>query len=197
MTTENMQRKNLSVYDETLAIIDYIAVSIEKTPEEVIKFLNRIKNFRNGVLKQGIEDDEKQIYYKIEGILQDIGNITVSALLNRVRQTNVHELLKTELSKGSITFIVAQILNKLYQDTQDENLLQQAIQEVIKNNYSKRETQKYINDLLNKNGYIKTDELLEYKNKLKKISRAKIDKLDDEQKQQFQMLLDEMIKIIS
>lgn len=187
MTTENMQRENLSLYDETLALVDYVAVSLDISSDEVLKLLNRIKNFKSGVLTNGISESEKKDYFKVEKILENTGKITVSTLINRVKKTNVHPMLQSALSKGDLTFAVAQVLNEI----KDEKILQSAIEEILKNNYSKRETQQYLNTLIpqkkKKNAY---------SDKLKRIANIKIGNLEESKKNEIDALLDRIFKIV-
>ena len=184
-TTENMQRENLSLYDETLALVDYVAVSLDVSTEDVLKLLNRIKNFKNGVLTNGITDAEKKEYFQVEKILENTGKITVSTLINRVKKTNVHTLLQKELSKGDMTFAVAQVLNEI----KDEKILEDAISEVIKQNYSKRETQQYINKL------IPRKQKNQYADKIKRVSKIKIDTLGEVEQKKIDELLTKILKI--
>lgn len=143
MISENMQREDLSPYDETLALIDYLSVSLDISSEQTIKTLFRFKNFISGRLQ--LEDDEKDLHEKSEEILKRTGKITVSGLVNRLFIFNMHSLIKDELTKGTLSFSNAQILNKI----KHEKILASAIKTVIEKNYSKRETQEYVRLLLN------------------------------------------------
>ena len=185
MTTENMQRENLSLYDETLALVDYVAVSLDISFDEVLKLLNRIKNYKNGVLINGITEKEKREYFKVEKILENTGKITISTLINRIKKTNVHPLLQKVLSKGNMTFAVAQVLNEI----KDEKILEDAINEVIKQNYSKRETQQYLNSFLSRK------EKSQYTNKLKRVAKIKIDTLGEAKQKKIDILITKIFEI--
>jgi len=185
MTTENMQREDLSLYDETLALVDYVAVSLDISFNEVIKLLNRIKNFKNGVLAKGITEKDKKEYFKVEEILDNTGKITVSTLINRVKRTNVHILLQKALSKGDITFAVAQILNEI----KDKEVLEKAIDKVIKQKYSKRETQQYLSTLFPQK------QKSQYADRLKRVAKIKIDTLNEEEQKEIDNLITKIFKI--
>ncbi len=142
MTSENMQRENLSPYDETLAILDYISVSLGKTTEETIKILTRFKNYNAGNIT--LKDEEKRLHSEIESILKKTGRLTISSVVNRFPMLNMNPIIKEELSKGSISFSNAKILNSI----EDDEILKQAIEYVKNNNLSKRETAQYIKELI-------------------------------------------------
>lgn len=185
MTTENMQRENLSLYDETLALLDYVAVSLETTPEETEKLLNRFKNFKSGAISS-ISNKEKEKYFKVEDILSKTGKISISTLINRLKKTKVHPLLKKVLSEGRITFAVAQILNSI----KNEEDLQRAINETIKQNFSKRELMQYTKQLLpvkkNEDAFLQ---------KTKKISRIDLKKLSKEKQEEINRLIDKILTL--
>ena len=185
MTTENLQRENLSPYDETLALVDYVGVSLGISFDEVIKLLNRIKNFKNGVLVNGITEKEKKEYFEVEKILANTGKITVSTLINRVNKTNVHPLLQEALSKGDMTFAVAQVLDEI----KDEELLRSAIDEALKQNYSKREAQQYLKSILPQKKNNK------YADKLKRIAKIKIDTLEKDKQKEIDTLITKIFEI--
>ena len=183
MTTENIQREDLSVYDETLALLDYLAVSLRIDQAEVIRLLNRYKNYSSGVIE--LTQSEKTNFEKVEIILAKTGKITINALVHRLTMLNVHELLKDELSKGVLSFSNAQILNKI----KEETVLKKAIHEVIEQGYSKRETLIYVKKLLP----------IKQKNEetsIKKISKINIEKLDKDKKKKVSGLIEQILEIV-
>lgn len=183
MTTENIQREDLSVYDETLALLDYLGVSLKIDQKETIKLLNRYKNFNSGAIE--LTQEEKLNFEKVEEILSKTGKITINTLVNRLTMLNVHPLLKEELSRGELSFSNAQILNKL----NDEEVLKAAIKEVLYQGYSKRETSAYINSLLPKK-QVKAD------SNMKKISKIKLDTLDEEKKGRVNDLIKQILALV-
>lgn len=185
MTTENMQRENLSLYDETLALLDYVAVSLETTPEETEKLLNRFKNFKSGAIS-GMSNREKEKYFKVEEILSKTGKISISTLINRLKKTKVHPLLKKVLSEGGITFAVAQILNGI----ENEEDLQRAIDETIKQNFSKRELVQHIKQLL---PVTKSEET--FLLKTKKINRINLKRLSEKRQREINRLIDKILTL--
>ncbi len=186
MTTENMQRENLSLYDETLALIDYVAVSLEVSPEEVERLLNRFKNFKSGVLINSIDTVEKDKYYKIEEILKKTGKIAIGTLINRLKKTKVQKLLQISLSRGEMTFAVAQVLNTI----EDEEVLSTAIDKVLKENLSKRETMQYIKTLI-PNSQDKNEN--DFSKKIKDVGKLKLEKLSSEKQKVINALVEKIL----
>lgn len=185
MITENMQRENLSIYDETLALVDFVAVSLVKKPEEVKKILYRFKNFKNGNLANSLSEEEKKLYFKVEEILEKTGKITVSTLIDRLNKTNVHPLLQKVLSEGKMTFSVAYVLNKI----KDETMLSDAIKKAIEQGLSKREAQEYLNNL------IPRKKETGVQGKLKMVSKLKVNKLDKLKQKEIDELLNRIIEL--
>ncbi len=183
MMTENMQRVDLSVYDETLSLIEYISVALKLPEKETIQILNRFKNFSSGVVE--LTQEEKKRYSSVEELLAKTGKITIGTLINRLSMLNVNEILKKALSKGSISYSNAKSLNKI----KDENALVKAIEIVTANGYSKRETDAYVKELL---ATPKKKELTP----LKKVSQIKYNKLTKEKKELVDSLLKKILEIV-
>lgn len=182
MTTENIQREDLSIYDETLALLDYIGVSLQIGTDEVLKLLNRYKNFSSGVIN--LTQIEKDNYEKVESILAKTGKITINTLVNRLSMLNVHPLLKQKLSEGSLSFSNAQILNKI----SDDALLSSSIDKVISESYSKRETYSFVKSLLPTK---KT-----HSDNIDKISKIKLEQLSKSTKNKVNKLIEEILVLV-
>lgn len=183
MTTENLQRENLSPYDETLALIDYVSVALETDNSSVLKILNRFKNYDSGKIQ--LKPEEKKRFDEVEKILSKTGRITISTLVNRFPMLNIHPLLKEVLSQGKISFSNAKALDAI----KDEKMLTKAIEEVINNGYSKRETAELVKSL------VEQPKKNTQKEKLKVVSRIKLDKLSDEKAKEIESLIDKIIEL--
>ncbi len=188
MATENLQREDLSIYDETLALIDYIAIAVGDSQAEVIKLLNRIKNFTSG--NTLLTDKDKDDYDAVEILLKKTGKITINTLVNRLSMLNMQELIKNELSSGKLSFSCAQALNKI----KDDVTLSLAIEKTISLSLSKRETQALVKSLIPK----KEDKSENSKtlNMFMKIKEASILKLDEENLDKVNDLMNKIIEII-
>jgi ParB family chromosome partitioning protein len=141
MATENMQREDISIYDETLALIDYLKVAINESQEGIEKLLIRFKNHDAGSIK--LTDDEKEKRVLMNDVLKKTGKIEISGLLNRLTMLSMHPLIKEELSASKLSFSNAQVLQKL---SKNEDTLKTVMDRVIDENMSKRETMKLISE---------------------------------------------------
>ena len=145
MATENMQREDISVYDETLALIDYLKVAMNE-PEEIIeKLLVRFKNHDAGTIQ--ITDEEKDKRVQMNDILKKTGKIDISGLLNRLSMLSMHPLIKAELSASRLSFSNAQAIQKI---SKNEDILRIVLERVIAENMSKRETIKLVAEYVDK-----------------------------------------------
>lgn len=139
MATENMQREDISVYDETLALIDYLKVAINETQEGIEKLLIRFKNHDAGSIQ--LNDEEKEKRLQMNEVLKKTGKIEISGLLNRLTMLSMHPLIKEALSASRLSFSNAQVLQKL---SKNEVALKVVMARVIDENMSKREAMKLI-----------------------------------------------------
>jgi len=190
MTTENLQREDLSIYDSTLAIIDYLSLTIGVTQEKCISLLNRFKNFTTNQVKKLGEQDHA-MYEQVEEALRKTGKIGISGLINRLSMLNMHPLIKEVLSSGELAFTNAQIINKLKDDEQ----VKITIQEVLEKKLSKRETAAFVDKILAESNKAKhsTDQLnIDIKN----INLKNIKRLAPDKQEKAVELIQELLKII-
>lgn len=192
MTTENMQREGVSVYDETLAVIDYIKAATGLSQEQLEKLLYRFKN--NNAHKTDLTADEKKQYHTIDGILKKTGKIDVSGLLNRLNMLSMHDLIKEALSQNRLSFSNAQILQKL---SNDEDSLRLAMKRVEEEGSSKRETARIVADYLAIAGAEKKETAVKaLSDKLKTIKAKSIYRLSPEKREQIEMHINDIVKLM-
>ena len=187
MTTENLQREDISVYDETLAIIDYIKVALAADGKEVEKLLNRFKNHSAGAIE--LTSDEKNKRELVSEILKKTGKIDISALINRLNMLSMHQLIKDALSQSQLSFTNAQILQRL---AKDEKVLRDTLVKVIEENLSKRETMILVAGLIQPKEEKKED----FSKKIKSINIKKIEKLSLDKQNEIQLYIDAILKVI-
>ena len=187
MTTENLQREDISVYDETLAIIDYIKVALAADGKEVEKLLNRFKNHSAGAIE--LTSDEKNKRELVSEILKKTGKIDISALINRLNMLSMHQLIKDALSQSQLSFTNAQILQRL---AKDEKVLRDTLVKVIEENLSKRETMILVAGLIQPKEEKKED----FTKKIKSINVKKIEKLSLDKQNEIQLYIDAILKVI-
>jgi len=128
MVSENLQRENLNVYDETVALLEYLAVSLHKTVSEVKSFLFKIKNFYGSKIKD-LTDEEKENHDFINAILQRTGKFTIQTFVNRLRVLNLNELLIEAMRDNKITYSIAIELQKLKDETKIDNIIKEIVEQ--------------------------------------------------------------------
>ncbi|CAA6807199.1 MAG: Chromosome (Plasmid) partitioning protein ParB [uncultured Sulfurovum sp.] len=108
MLSENLQRENLNIYDETIAILQYLAVSFGETEDEVKKHLWKL---RNSASTEG--NEEAELLERINQVTLKLGNITSGTLINRLSMLSFREEVLEALKKGEISYVAAKELHKL------------------------------------------------------------------------------------
>jgi len=193
MATENMQREDISVYDETLALIDYLKIAINETQEGIEKLLIRFKNHDAGSIQ--LNDDEKEKRLQMNEVLKKTGKIEISGLLNRLTMLSMHPLIKEALSASRLSFSNAQVLQKL---SKNEVALKAVMNRVVDENMSKREAMKLIAE--HKEGKVPSigegDMMAKWKS-FSKISAKQISKLnkaDQDKLMDYLKKIDEILK---
>lgn len=122
MVSENLQRENLNVYDETVALLEYIAVSLNKSVEEIKSFLFKIKNFYGGKI-QGLDQNEKEAHELINSILERTGRFNIQTFINRLRVLKLEQVIIDAMRDNKITYSIAIQLQKLKELTKIEELI--------------------------------------------------------------------------
>jgi ParB family chromosome partitioning protein len=115
MLSENIQRENLNVYDQTVGIMEYIGLSFNLSFDEVKKLLYHFRNVDSKRIaldsKNSVSDREK-----MESITQKLGNISVASLINRLKVFSLSEVILDALKDGKIAYTSAVELNKITDD---------------------------------------------------------------------------------
>lgn len=193
MATENMQREDISVYDETLTLIDYLKVAINESQEGIEKLLVRFKNHDAGSIQ--LTEDEKEKRLQMNNVLKKTGKIEISGLLNRLTMLSMHPFIKEALSASKLSFSNAQVLQKL---SKNETTLKAVMSRVIDENMSKREAIKLIAEYKEeKVGRTGEGHVILKLKSLSKISTkqvAKLTKVDQDKLMDYFAKIDEILK---
>jgi len=112
MLSENMQREDLNLYDETVSIMEYLALSFNTTFEEIKDMLWHFRNMDSGRIKDTCNDTKKS-REAAELITKRLGNITVSSLINRLKVFSFNQIILSALKEGRVSYTVAVELHKL------------------------------------------------------------------------------------
>jgi ParB family chromosome partitioning protein len=112
MLSENIQRENLNVFDQTVGIMEYIGLAFQMSFDDIKKLLYHFRNVDSKTISSDLEKSEIQ-REKMEAITQKLGNISVATLINRLKMFTFQELILDAMKKGEISYTAALELNKI------------------------------------------------------------------------------------
>ncbi|MBD2682571.1 ParB/RepB/Spo0J family partition protein [Nostoc paludosum FACHB-159] len=193
---ENLQREDLNAYEETIGILELLALRLNSTQDEVISLLNRMSKanrqqadnvIRQQEKKEGENADNvirqnrnkkadnliaREDIAIIEGVFSSVGRLSAESFrTNRLPLLNLPEDIKEALQKGSIEYTKARAIAKVKEDVKRAPLLQAAIKE----NLSLTEIQQRIGDILAQEKADTTPSLkTQYKELSKQLGSSKV-----------------------
>jgi len=122
MLSENIQRENLNVYDQTVGIMEYIGLAFDMSFDEVKKLLYHFRNVDSKTIVSDPEKSEAQ-RERMESITQKLGNISVASLINRLKVFSLKEIILEALKEGKVSYTAATELNKIADDQKIKNFI--------------------------------------------------------------------------
>jgi ParB family chromosome partitioning protein len=128
MLSENMHREDPNLYDQTLKLIEFIALSMKITEDELIKQLYRLRNFDSGRIDD-LEEYEKEAREKIEVILERTAKITLRTMVDRLRVLSLDEDIIHAMREKGLAYANAVELNRVKNDEDRRILLERAVKE--------------------------------------------------------------------
>lgn len=188
MVSENLQRENLNVYDETVALLEYLGVSLNKTIPEVKSFLFKIKNFYGSKIKD-LTDDEKEMHDFVNSILQRTGKFTIQTFVNRLRVLNLNEIIIEAMRENKIAYSIAIELQKLNDTSKIEDL----INEIVENGMT---TQNIIHRVGQMNGGEGRSRVSPFSALKKSLKDVKFNKLAKEKREEVEQLIEKIQNIL-
>ena len=126
MLSENLHREDPNLYDQTIKIIEYVALSLNKTEDELKKLLFRLRNYEAGQLKD-LSKEEKEDRDNIEMALEKTAKISIITLVDRLRVFNLDEKLIMAMREQGLSYANAIELNKIKDIECFENLFEKTI----------------------------------------------------------------------
>lgn len=166
---ENLQREDLNAYEETIGILELLALRLNSTQEEAIGLLNRMEKAKRKQADNIIRQEDKE---RIEGIFAFLGRLSAESFrTNRLPLLNLPKDVKEALQNGLIEYTKARAIAKLKEDTERSFILRVAIED----NLSLAEIQQKIKNLspqqkVDATGLLKT----QYKELSKQLGSSKI-----------------------
>ncbi|MHC5739404.1 ParB/RepB/Spo0J family partition protein [Nostoc sp.] len=166
---ENLQREDLNAYEETIGILELLALRLNSTQDEVISLLNRMEKANRKQADNVIRHEENVV---VEGIFASLGRLSAESFrTNRLPLLNLPEDIKEALQKGSIEYTKARAIAKVKENAKRAPLLQAAIKE----NLSLTEIQLLIRDILAQEKADTTPSLkTQYKELSKQLGSSKV-----------------------
>jgi len=136
--SENLFRTDPNVYDQTLAFLDYVSISIGIEKKEIKKLLNKSKKNIELTIQ------EMETYQILEKLLMDSLSIQVRTFANKVQILNINSILISSVQKREIPYSIALALDAIKQDS----TLEQILTKVVKQKLSLGEVKKLISQYL-------------------------------------------------
>lgn len=127
MLSENIQRKDPNIYDQTVSILEYIGVALGAEVDEVKKLLYHFRNIDSKTIKEASVNmvAKREL---METITNKLGKISVSTLINRLKIFSLNTNILEALKSGDISYGAAVEINKAKEDEKIQRYI-----ELIKN----------------------------------------------------------------
>lgn len=124
--TENLQREDLNLLEETEGTLDLLALKLKTNREGVITILNKLSNIQRGkATDNSVREEDKQM---INEVFARTTKITPEAFrVHRLPLLNLHPEILEALRTGSIEYTKAKEINKLSSPEDRQELLENTI----------------------------------------------------------------------
>jgi len=122
MLSENIQRENLNVFDQTVGIMEYIGLAFKMSFDDIKKLLYHFRNVDSKTISSDPEKSEHQ-REKMEAITQKIGNISVATLINRLKMFAFKVIILDAMKDGTVSYTAALELNKISDEQKIKNFI--------------------------------------------------------------------------
>lgn len=188
MVSENLQRENLNVYDETVALLEFVAVSLNKSTDQIKSFLFKIKNFYGGKIQE-LSEEEKESHELINIILERTGKFNIQTFINRLRVLKLDQIIINAMRDNKITYSIAIELQKL----KDSSKIQEIIDEIAERGMTTKEIVDRVELLNGGNERARLSHFKEIKNI---FNDAVYKKLPDESKREVDQLISRLQELL-
>ncbi|GAA6751796.1 ParB/RepB/Spo0J family partition protein [Thermus antranikianii] len=184
---ENLQREDLNPYEETLGVLDLLALELGRSREEVVSLLHRMRNEAKGRATHNVMGNSEA--QKIVDIFRTLGRMTWESFVqNRLPLLTLSEDLKEALEEGSIPYTAALELKKV----KDEALRRELLEEV-KGGLSLRDLKARIREASRKK---EEPRPTWHRELLRKLSRLDLEALPPETRKALEAKLREVLAIL-
>ncbi|MDM7325199.1 MAG: ParB/RepB/Spo0J family partition protein [Thermus sp.] len=122
---ENLQREDLNPFEETVGILDLLALELGKEKEEVVALLHRMRDEKRRKVPQSVLGSPEA--GKVEEVFRRLGRMGWESFVQtRLPLLNLPEDLKEALLEGSIPYTAALELKKVKDPSLRQTLLSEA-----------------------------------------------------------------------
>uniref|UniRef100_A0A7V4ALQ1 ParB/RepB/Spo0J family partition protein n=1 Tax=Thermus tengchongensis TaxID=1214928 RepID=A0A7V4ALQ1_9DEIN len=189
---ENLQREDLNPYEETVAVLDLLALELGKGRGEVVSLLRQMKNAKEGRLRDNVVPNPDA--QKVEEVFRILGRVSWQSFVqHRLPLLNLPLDLQEALLEGSIPYTAALELKKVKEEEERRKLLEEA-----KAGLSLRELKARVRALLRQGqrSYLEAPPPPWHKEVLAKLSRLALEALPPERRAEVEAKLRELLTLL-
>ncbi|MEH1867932.1 MAG: ParB/RepB/Spo0J family partition protein [Nostoc sp.] len=188
---ENLQREDLNPVEETEAVLDILAISLEIETNEVVSLLHRSFNAKQR--GQQLNQNDLIKLEQIELILSEIGKFNAASFRSsRLPLLNLPSDILSALRQGEIEYTKAQAIARVKSEQLRSELLKIAIAENLSLSEIKTRVKNFQSELQTNPKKIVTERL----SILTKLLHKKSSLIHAENSERITQLLDELEKVI-
>jgi ParB family chromosome partitioning protein len=189
---ENLQREDLNLLEETEAVLELLALSLEIDTSKIVSILYQIFNAK----QRGQELNQNVViqFEKIESILSKIGKFNAGTFRSsRLPLLNLPNNILSALRRGEIEYTKAQAIARVKSEQLRSELLDIAIAE----NLSLSNIKKKVKELKLESKTKPENIVIERFSEINKLLRRKKFLINIQNKEQITKILDELEKLIA
>lgn len=127
---ENLQREDLNVYEETIGILELLAMLLEIDQETVVQHMYQMHHAYNGETGHNVMSNKESL--SIQKVFTQLGKITWQSFVsNRLPILNLKDDIKAALAEGKLEYTKALAISKIKDKEKRTEVLRQAIEESL------------------------------------------------------------------